>query len=183
MDFEDYKTKIQKVSNILEHAKYPEDILNSKEIDFENDFQYICLNSTINSDIVNEVIVRLAQNGNRELVENNSKYISINIWNDIFDKNNAIKEIFIAGFKQVIENTGFVTYRDIESFIADKQTINVIYENIKTIIKKNELIRENDEFKFTIDFAEKTKIKNELKNEICKNLRTFIEEQMRMIEF
>lgn len=136
MDFEDYKTKIQKVSNILEHAKYPEDILNSKEIDFENDFQYICLNSTINSSVVNEVIVRLAQNGNKELVANNSKYISINVWNDIFDKNNAIKEIFIAGFKQVIENTGFVTYRDIESFIADKQTINVIYENIKTIIKK-----------------------------------------------
>lgn len=33
-----------------------------------------------------------------------------------------------------------------------------------------------------IDFEEKRKIKNELKNEISKNLREFIEEQLQMIE-
>ena len=76
MDFEDYKTKIQKVSNILEHAKYPEDVLNNKELQFESDFQYICLNGNINTELVNEVIARLAQNGNRAIVEDNVKNIS-----------------------------------------------------------------------------------------------------------
>lgn len=33
-----------------------------------------------------------------------------------------------------------------------------------------------------LDFSEKTKIKNDLKDEICKNLRILIEEQLRMIE-
>ena len=33
------------------------------------------------------------------------------------------------------------------------------------------------------DFAERRKIKNSLKNEITKNLRNFIEEQLEMIEF
>ena len=136
MDFEDYKTKIQKVSNILEHAKYPEDVLNNNEIQFESDFQYVCLNSSINYELVNEVIARLAQNGNRALVENNVKNISINTWKDIFNKNEVIKEIFIQNFGQVISNTGIVTYRDIESFINDNETKNIIYENISTIVKK-----------------------------------------------
>lgn len=136
MDFEDYKTKIQKVSNILEHAKYPEDVLNSSDIQFESDFQYICLNSNINNELVNEVIARLAQNGNRAIVESNVKNISISMWKDLFNKNKVIREIFIGNFGRVIDNTGIVTYRDIENFINDSETQHTIYENIAVIIKK-----------------------------------------------
>ena len=136
MDFEDYKTKIQKVSNILEHAKYPEDVLNNKEIQFESDFQYICLNSNINNELVCEVIARLAQDGNRAIVEENAKNISVSMWKDLFNKNDVIKEIFINNFKAVIENTGIITYRDIENFINDAETRNIVYENMEVIIRK-----------------------------------------------
>lgn len=136
MDFEDYKTKIQKVSNILEHAKYPEDVLNNEELQFESDFQYICLNSSINSELVNEVIAKLAENGNRAIVEENAKYISVSMWKDLFNKNDVIKEIFKNNFKTVVENTGIITYRDIENFINDVETQNIIYENIAGIIRK-----------------------------------------------
>ena len=136
MDFEDYKTKIQKVSNILEHAKYPEDVLNNKELDFKSDFQYICLNSNINCDIVNEVIARIAQNGNRAIVEENVKNISVSMWKDLFNKNEVIKEIFINNFNVVIENTGIITYREIENFINDEDTIQIVYNNIEGIIRK-----------------------------------------------
>ena len=47
------------------------------------------------------------------------------------------------------------SYKNIKG-IYNNNNIRLIIDNIKTIIKKNELIRENDEFKFTIDFAEKT---------------------------
>ena len=136
MDFEDYKTKIQKVSNILEHAKYPEDVLNNKELQFESDFQYICLNGNINTELVNEVIARLAQNGNRAIVEDNVKNISVSMWKDLFNKNKDIKEIFINNFKVVIENTGIITYREIENFINDEETRSIVYENIEGIIRK-----------------------------------------------
>ena len=136
MDFEDYKTKIQKVSNILEHAKYPEDVLNNKELDFKSDFQYICLNSNINCDIVNEVIARIAQNGNRAIVEENVKNISVSMWKDLFNKNEVIKEIFINNFNVVIENTGIITYREIENFINDEDTTQIVYNNIEGIIRK-----------------------------------------------
>lgn len=136
MDFEDYKTKIQKVSNILEHAKYPEDVLNNKEIKFESDFQYICLNSSINSELVNEVIARLAQNGNRAIIEDNVKNIFVSMWKDLFNKNKIIKEIFINNFKIVIENTGIITYREIENFINDADTRPIVYDNIEGIIRK-----------------------------------------------
>lgn len=136
MDFEDYKTKIQKVSNILEHAKYPEDVLNNKELDFKSDFQYICLNSGINNELVNEVIARLAQNGNRAIVEENVRNISVSMWKDLFNKNKIIKEIFINNFSVVIENTGIITYREIESFIDDDDTRKIVYDNIEGIIRK-----------------------------------------------
>ena len=136
MDFEDYKTKIQKVSNILEHAKYPEDVLNNKELDFKSDFQYICLNSGINNELVNDVIARLAQNGNRAIVEENVRNISVSMWKDLFNKNKIIKEIFINNFSVVIENTGIITYREIESFIDDDDTRKIVYDNIEGIIRK-----------------------------------------------
>lgn len=136
MDFEDYKTKIQKVSNILEHAKYPEDVLNNKELDFKSDFQYICLNSGINNELVNDVIARLAQNGNRAIVEENVRNISVSMWKDLFNQNKIIKEIFINNFSVVIENTGIITYREIESFIDDDDTRKIVYDNIEGIIRK-----------------------------------------------
>ncbi|MBR2704688.1 MAG: hypothetical protein IKE91_04385 [Clostridia bacterium] len=136
MDFEDYKTKIQKVSNILENAKDPDDVLNNKDIQFDSDFQYICLNGNTNSDLVNEVIARLAQGENKSIVEENAKNISVSTWKDVFNKNKDIKEIFMNNLKVVIENTGIITYREIESFINDEETRCVVYENIEGIIRK-----------------------------------------------
>lgn len=136
MNFEDCKTKIQKISSLLENSKYPEEILNSKEIDLENDFQYLCLNSTVNYDLVNEVIARLAQNGNKSIVENNIKSITINMWKELFKKNNATKEIFIKEYDKILESTGILTYREIENFIEDESTLPLIYGSIQLIVKK-----------------------------------------------
>ncbi|MBQ3408963.1 MAG: hypothetical protein IJH12_07170 [Clostridia bacterium] len=136
MDFEDYKTKIQKVSNLLENAKYPEDVLNSKEINWENDFQYLCMNSNINNDLVNEVIAKLAQDGKRNLIENNVKNISVGMWKDLFNKNKIIKEIFTKNFSVIIDNTGIMTYREIENFVNDVDTQNIIYQELDGIVKK-----------------------------------------------
>ena len=57
MNFDNYMNKIQIISRLLECANYAEDILNCKEINIEEDFQYICLNSASNYDLVNEVIL------------------------------------------------------------------------------------------------------------------------------
>ena len=65
MEFVDYKTKSQKVSSLLQQAKCPEDLLNCKEIELENDFQYICINSGVNTQVVGGIIAILAQNGNK----------------------------------------------------------------------------------------------------------------------
>ena len=98
MNFDDYMKRIQYISNILEKNKYAEDILNSKELDIKKDFQYICLSSASNYNLVNEIIVRLAQNGNEDIVKENIKCISMSMWKDIFDKNEAIKKIFIENY-------------------------------------------------------------------------------------
>ncbi len=136
MDFEGYKAKIQKASKLIEGAKCPEDILNNKEINLANDFQYICLSSSINGELVNEVIARLAQNGNESLVEQNIKEISMGMWKYLFNKNKSIKEIFIKNFTNILDNTGIMTYREIEGFLNDKETRIIIYQNMKTIIRK-----------------------------------------------
>lgn len=136
MNFEDCKAKIQKVSNLIEKSKYPEDILNSKEIDFKTEFQYLCLNSSVNSDLVNEVIARLAQNGNRELIEQNIKNISIEMWKDLLEKNNIINDIFIKNYDVIIQNAGIITYREIENFIDNEDTLKLIFNSMPYIIKK-----------------------------------------------
>ncbi|MBP3708351.1 MAG: hypothetical protein J6J36_07145 [Clostridia bacterium] len=136
MNFEDCKAKIQKVSDLIENSKYPEDILNSKEIDFNTEFQYLCLNSSVNSDLVNEVIARLAQNGNREIVEQNIKNITIGMWKDLFEKNNTINDIFIKNYDVIIQNTGIITYREIENFIDNESTLKLIYNSMPYIIRK-----------------------------------------------
>lgn len=136
MNFEDCKAKIQRVSDLIENSKYPEDILNSKEIDFNTEFQYLCLNSSVNSDLVNDVIARLAQNGNRELVEQNVKNISIEMWKDLFEKNNTINDIFIKNYDVIIQNTGIITYREIENFIDNESTLKLIYDSMPYIIRK-----------------------------------------------
>lgn len=136
MNFEDCKAKIQKVSNLIEESKYPEDILNSKEIDFKTEFQYLCLNSSVNSDLVNEVIARLAQNGNRELIEQNIKNISIEMWKDLLEKNNIINDIFIKNYDVIIQNAGIITYREIENFIDNEDTLKLIFNSMPYIIKK-----------------------------------------------
>lgn len=136
MNFEDCKAKIQKVSNLIEKSKYPEDILNSKEIDFKTEFQYLCLNSSVNSDLVNEVIARLAQNGNMELIEQNIKNISIEMWKDLLEKNNIINDIFIKNYDVIIQNAGIITYREIENFIDNEDTLKLIFNSMPYIIKK-----------------------------------------------
>ena len=47
------------------------------------------------------------------------------------------------------------SYKNIKGINKEKK-ISLILDEIKTIIKENELIRENDEFKFNIDLIAKT---------------------------
>ncbi|MBO5349181.1 MAG: hypothetical protein J6A89_05120 [Clostridia bacterium] len=136
MNFDDYMKKIQNISNILEKNNYAENILNSKEINIENDFQYICLSSASNYNLVNEVIARLAQNGNKNIVVYNIKNISMSMWKDLFDKNESIKKIFIENFNTIFENTTILTFREIERFANDNDTCNLIYNSLNNIIKK-----------------------------------------------
>lgn len=136
MNNEEYIKKIQTISRIIENAKYVEDILNSKDIDIKEDFQYICLNSASNYDLVNEVIARLAQNGNGSIIEENIKIISMSTWKDLFYKNEAIKNIFINNFDTIYKNTSLVTYREIERFLEDNVVSNYIYVRLDDIIKK-----------------------------------------------
>lgn len=136
MNFYDYMNKIQEISKILEQKKSAEDILNSKEIDISNDFQYICLSSASNYDLVVEVIARISQNGNKVLVENNIKYISINIWKDLFNKNKFTKELFIENYDKILDNAGILTYREIENFVEDNQVRLLIYNSLDLITKK-----------------------------------------------
>ena len=84
MNFDDYMKKIQYISNLLKGTECADDILNSKELNLKEDFQYICLSSASNYELVNEVIARLAQNGNKNLVEEHIKNISMNMWKDLF---------------------------------------------------------------------------------------------------
>lgn len=136
MNFYDYMNKIQEISKILEQKKSAEDILNSKEIDISNDFQYICLSSASNYDLVVEVIARISQNGNKDLVENNIKYISINIWKDLFNKNKFTKGLFIENYDKILDNAGILTYREIENFVEDNQVRPSIYNSLDLITKK-----------------------------------------------
>lgn len=136
MNFDDYMRKIQYISNILEKNEYAENILNSKELDIAQDFQYICLSSASNYKLVNEIIARLAQNGNSKIVEENVKSISMSMWKDLFDKNEAIKKIFINNFSYIFENTTIITFREIDRFINDKDTCILIYDTLDNIIKK-----------------------------------------------
>ena len=136
MNFDEYMKKIQIISNILEQKRYAEDVLNSKELNIAQDFQYICLCSASNYNLVNEVIARLAQNGNRSIVEENIKNISISIWKDLFDKNHMLKDIFINNYNTILENAGIITFREIERFIENDDTRTLIYGSLGTIIKK-----------------------------------------------
>ena len=136
MNFYDYMNKIQEISKILEQKKSAEDILNSKEIDISNDFQYICLSSASNYDLVVEVIARISQNGNKDIVENNIKYISINIWKDLFNKNKFKKDLFIENYDKILDNAGILTYREIENFVEDNQVRPLIYNSLDLITKK-----------------------------------------------
>ncbi|MBP3502481.1 MAG: hypothetical protein J6K42_03260 [Clostridia bacterium] len=136
MNFDDYMKKIQYISNILEKNEYAENILNSKELDIAQDFQYICLSSASNYKLVNEIIACLAQNGNSKIVEENVKSISMSMWKDLFDKNEEIKKIFINNFAYIFENTTIITFREIERFINDKETCILIYNILDNIIKK-----------------------------------------------
>ena len=79
----------------MQQAKCPEDLLNCKEIELENDFQYICINSGVNTQVVGEIIAILAQNGNKKIIEDNIKSISIGLWNDVFNRNKFINEIIL----------------------------------------------------------------------------------------
>lgn len=136
MNYDDYMKRIQYISNILEKNDYAENILNSKEVDVAQDFQYICLCSASNYKVVNEVIARLAQNGNGNIVEENVKIISMSMWKDLFNKNEAIKKIFIKNYPYILENNSVLTIREIEQFINDKDTCELIYNTLNIIIKK-----------------------------------------------
>ena len=136
MNFDDYMKKIQYISSILEKNEYAENVLNSKELDIAQDFQYICLSSAANYKLVNEIIARLAQNGNANIVKENVKMISMSMWKDLFDQNEAIKKIFIENYNNIFENSTIITIREIERFINDKETCYLIYNSLDNIIKK-----------------------------------------------
>ena len=136
MNFDDYMKKIQYISSILEKNEYAENVLNSKELDIAQDFQYICLSSAANYKLVNEIIARLAQNGNANIVKENVKMISMSMWKDLFDQNEAIKKIFIENYNNIFENSTIITIREIERFINDKETCYLIYSSLDNIIKK-----------------------------------------------
>ena len=136
MNFENYIEKIQCISKILENATCAEDVLNNKNIDIKEDFQIVVLSSASNYDVVNDVIARLSQNGNREIVESNIKIISMSAWKDIFNKNEAAKEIFINNFGTIYANTHLLTYREVEKFLENEDTKNLIYSRIDAVIRK-----------------------------------------------
>lgn len=136
MNFDDYMKKIQYISNILEKNEYAENVLNSNELDIAQDFQYICLSSAANYKLVNEIIARLAQNGNEKIVRENVKMISMSMWKDLFDQNEAIKKIFIENYSNIFENSTIITIREIERFINDKDTCVLIYNTLDSMIKK-----------------------------------------------
>ncbi len=136
MNFEEHMRKVQEISHFIENKNYAEDVLNSKDIDISKDFEYVCLAHSANYDLVLEIIARLAQNGNRALVENNIKSISINIWKDLINKNEIAEEICINNFKDILENAGIITFREIEKFLENAKAKNSVYENMPTIIKK-----------------------------------------------
>lgn len=136
MNYEKYMGKIQSIAAIIENAKYVEDILNSKELDIKEDFQYICLNSTYNYNLVNEVIARIAQNGNGEIIKDNIGIISFSTWGDLYTKNDAIKKIFIENFDTIQANTSIITYRELEGFLNDSDILKLIYSNLDEVIKK-----------------------------------------------
>lgn len=136
MNFEDYMKKIQYISNLLENNNYPENILNDKGLNIKEDFQYICLSSASNYKLVNEVIARLAQNGNKSIVEENIKNISISMWKGLFNINEATKSLFVQYFDEILDSAIMISYREIEDFINDKDTCSLIYKAMPNIIKK-----------------------------------------------
>lgn len=136
MNNEEYIKKIQTISKILENAKCVEDVINNKELDINEDFQYICLGSSNNYELVNEVIARLVQNGNGSIIEDNIKIISMSMWKDLFNKNDSIKSIFINNFDTIYKNTSIVNYREIELFIQDYDACKYVYANLPDIISK-----------------------------------------------
>lgn len=136
MNKEEYIKKIQKISSVFENAKCVEDVLNTKVIDIKEDFQYICLNSSSNRELVNELIVRLAQNGNRSIIEDNVKIITMNTWKDVFNRNEAIKSIFIDNFDVIYKNTSILNYRELERFVEDENVCKYVYSNMPDIINK-----------------------------------------------
>ena len=136
MNYDEYMKKIQYIANILEQNKYAENIINSKDIDVVQDFQYICLSNASNPELVNEIIARLAQNGNESVVLKNIKNISMEMWKDLFNKNEATKKIFIENYNTIFENTSILTFRELEKFIDDPDTRSLIYNSFDSVIKK-----------------------------------------------
>lgn len=136
MNYDEYMKKIQYIANILEQNKYAENIINSKDIDVVQDFQYICLSNASNPELVNEIIARLAQNGNESVVLKNIKNISMEMWKDLFNKNKATKKMFIENYNTIFENTSILTFRELEKFIDDPDTRSLIYGSFDSVIKK-----------------------------------------------
>lgn len=136
MNYDEYMKKIQYIANILEQNKYAENIINSKDIDVVQDFQYICLSNASNPELVNEIIARLAQNGNESVVLKNIKNISMEMWKDLFNKNEATKKIFIENYNTIFENTSILTFRELEKFIDEPDTRSLIYNSFDSVIKK-----------------------------------------------
>ena len=136
MNYDEYMKKIQYIANILEQNKYAENIINSKDIDVIEDFQYICLSNASNPELVNEIIARLAQNGNESVVLKNIKNISMEMWKDLFNKNDATKKIFIENYNTIFENASILTFRELEKFIDDPDICSLIYGSFDAVIKK-----------------------------------------------
>ena len=136
MGAESVKKKMQNVAYIVRNAKNTEDVLNCDEIDIESDFQFICLNSASNYNIVLQVIAKLAQGENANVVVDNIKLISFSMWKDLFGQNEQINKIFKENFETIYDNTTIISCTELESFMKDVELEQIIYAHLDGIVKK-----------------------------------------------
>ena len=128
--------KLKYIANLLANTKDAKDVLNDKGIELKSDFQYICLNSGRYSDTVIDVISEVAKLDDISVIEENINLISMNVWKDLFNKNDSIKKIFINNFDKIFAYTNVMSCNEVDAFINDSKTSDLIYSNIKQIIIK-----------------------------------------------
>ena len=128
--------KFEYISNLLVNAKDANEVLNDANINIRSDFQYICLSSSNNYEKVINVIANIAETEDRAVIDENINLISMNMWKDLFSKNDSIKTIFVNNFDSIYANTNVMTCTEVDAFINDKKTSCLIYTYLDDIIVK-----------------------------------------------